>query len=111
MNKISGSTGLGVTAGVALIAIAGLTGIGLSQNKTETTTTKTTPSAVTTPKTPEKTKQECLIKGNINNKGEKIYHMPGQKYYDKTIIEPEKGERWFCTEQEATTDGWRKSKV
>lgn len=52
----------------------------------------------------------CQIKGNINAEGEKIYHMPGQAYYDKTIISPEKGERWFCTEAEAIANGWRKSK-
>ncbi len=53
----------------------------------------------------------CDIKGNINNSGEKIYHLPGQQYYDKTIITPGKGERWFCNEAEAIANGWRKSKV
>lgn len=53
----------------------------------------------------------CLIKGNISSKGEKIYHVPGQKYYEKTKIEPEKGEMWFCSENEAESSGWRKSKV
>lgn len=62
----------------------------------------------TTQTTPE---QQCLIKGNISNKGEKIYHMPGQQYYDKTVIDTGKGERWFCTEQEAISAGWRKAKV
>lgn len=54
---------------------------------------------------------QCLIKGNINNKGVKIYHMPGQQYYEKTIITESKGERWFCTVDEAKAAGWRKSKV
>lgn len=54
--------------------------------------------------------QECLIKGNISSSGEKIYHLPGQRYYDKTVIDESKGERWFCTEQEAIQAGWRKSK-
>lgn len=52
----------------------------------------------------------CTIKGNINRNGEKIYHVPGQKNYDQTVIEPERGERWFCSESEATAAGWRKSK-
>ena len=52
----------------------------------------------------------CRIKGNINSSGEKIYHVPGGKFYDNTVIEPEKGERWFCTEAEAIEAGWRKSK-
>lgn len=54
----------------------------------------------------------CVIKGNISSStGERIYHVPGQRYYEQTKIEPEKGERWFCTEEEAIANGWRKSKV
>lgn len=53
----------------------------------------------------------CNIKGNISiDTGEAIYHVPGQKFYDETIIRPEFGERWFCTEAEARAAGWRKSK-
>lgn len=54
---------------------------------------------------------DCLIKGNINSKGEKIYHMLGQQYYHKTVIDEAKNERWFCTEEEAVLAGWRKSRV
>eukprot|EP00238_Polyblepharides_amylifera_P000081 CAMPEP_0196570624 /NCGR_PEP_ID=MMETSP1081-20130531/760_1 /TAXON_ID=36882 /ORGANISM="Pyramimonas amylifera, Strain CCMP720" /LENGTH=226 /DNA_ID=CAMNT_0041887167 /DNA_START=291 /DNA_END=971 /DNA_ORIENTATION=- len=50
----------------------------------------------------------CDIKGNINSKGEKIYHVPGGRYYDATIIDA--GESWFCNEKEAVTAGWRASK-
>lgn len=53
----------------------------------------------------------CQIKGNISSSGEKIYHMPGQRYWEKTKIEEGRGERFFCTEDEAQTAGWRKSKV
>lgn len=56
-------------------------------------------------------KTGCSIKGNISiDTGEKIYHIPGQYFYNETIIKPEYGERWFCTEQEAIANGWRKSK-
>ena len=55
--------------------------------------------------------QECNIKGNVNTRGERIYHMPGQKYYDETRISASHGERWFCTEEEARAAGWRASKV
>jgi hypothetical protein len=48
--------------------------------------------------------------GNVNSSGERIYHVPGQRYYDKTQINEGKGERWFCTEQEAVGAGWRKVK-
>jgi type II secretory pathway predicted ATPase ExeA len=49
----------------------------------------------------------CLIKGNINRNGEKIYHAPGTPSYDLTRIDESKGERWFCSEDEATAAGWR----
>lgn len=55
--------------------------------------------------------KECNIKGNVNTKGERIYHVPGQRYYDKTRIEAGHGERWFCSEAEARAAGWRASKV
>jgi hypothetical protein len=53
----------------------------------------------------------CRIKGNISAAGERIYHVPGQRYYDATFIDPQAGERWFCSEAEARAAGWRKSKV
>jgi endonuclease YncB( thermonuclease family) len=49
----------------------------------------------------------CYIKGNINGDGERIYHVPGSPSYDDTRIDENKGERWFCTEVEARTAGWR----
>ncbi|WP_300589040.1 thermonuclease family protein [Marivita sp.] len=53
----------------------------------------------------------CKIKGNISlSKGERIYHVPGQKYYSETRISPTKGERWFCSEDEARAAGWRKAR-
>ncbi|HHW57323.1 MAG TPA: MBL fold metallo-hydrolase [Clostridia bacterium] len=46
-----------------------------------------------------------LIKGNINSKGEKIYHIHGDPWYDKT-----KAEVWFKTETEAQAAGFRPPK-
>src|SRR6266404_6378373 len=54
---------------------------------------------------------QCAIKGIISSKGERIYHVPGGRYYDVTVIDTAKGERWFCTEAEAVAAGWRKSKL
>ncbi len=52
----------------------------------------------------------CKIKGNISiNSGNKIYHVPGQKDYEKTRIQSEHGEKWFCSEQEAINAGWKKA--
>lgn len=53
----------------------------------------------------------CDIKGNISvETGERIYHVPGQRFYAKTRISPQKGERWFCSEDEAIQAGWRRSR-
>lgn len=55
-------------------------------------------------------KPGCDIKGNISfNTGEKIFHMPGDKYYWKTKINSRYGERWFCTPAEARRIGWRRT--
>jgi hypothetical protein len=54
----------------------------------------------------------CNVKGNISfNGGQKIYHVPGQKYYWETRINWLKGERWFCSEGDALRAGWRKSGI
>ncbi|APE42869.1 nuclease [Sulfitobacter alexandrii] len=50
---------------------------------------------------------DCRIKGNINADGVRIYHLPGQAFYERTGIRPEKGERWFCSEAQARASGWR----
>lgn len=49
---------------------------------------------------------DCRIKGNVSANG-RIYHMPGQRDYDRVRIRPELGQRWFCTEAEAQAAGWR----
>lgn len=45
------------------------------------------------------------IKGNINSRGEKIYHVPGGQFYNVTIPEA-----WFFTEADAVKAGYRRSK-
>jgi len=42
------------------------------------------------------------IKGNANSK---IYHVPGDAYYDRTTANIV----WFCTEAQAQKAGYRKS--
>jgi micrococcal nuclease len=49
----------------------------------------------------------CAIKGNINSRGDKIYHLPGSGSYAGTKIDAGKGERWFCSEAEAQANDWR----
>lgn len=53
----------------------------------------------------------CRIKGNINDRGDHIYHVPGQKYYDVTQISESRGERWFCKAADARAAGWRPAKI
>lgn len=55
-------------------------------------------------------KPGCLIKGNVSTSGERIYHVPGGAFYNATVIDPKRGERWFCSEAEARAAGWRRSK-
>lgn len=52
----------------------------------------------------------ATIKGNISSTGEKIYHVEGCGSYSKTQIDEARGERWFTTEEEAVSAGWRKAK-
>jgi hypothetical protein len=49
---------------------------------------------------------ECLIKGNVNRKGERIYHLPGSVHYPQVNMNSNE-KRWFCTEEEAQAAGWR----
>lgn len=51
----------------------------------------------------------CDIKGNVNSKGEKIYHTPDGQFYDRTDIKPEEGDLWFCSAAEAENAGFRAS--
>ena len=48
----------------------------------------------------------CPIKGNISKSG-MIYHTPWSPFYTRTKINTAKGERWFCSEDEAKAAGWR----
>ena len=48
----------------------------------------------------------CVIKGNINAKGRRIFHVPGQEDYAATRIDTARGERWFCSTAEAIAAGW-----
>lgn len=110
---------------VIAAAVIGGGSVALLGNRSSTPTPATQPPVVQQPtaapqpsessqpsptKTTEKT-EDCLIKGNISSSGEKIYHVPGQRYYNQTVINVSAGEKMFCTEQEAIDAGWRKSKV
>ncbi|GEM_PF-2365659 len=46
------------------------------------------------------------IKGNINTRGEKIYHLPGQSSYERT-----QAEEWFASEDAAQAAGYRRAET
>lgn len=78
-----------------------------TNNRANSTNIPNTPNATDNANTspaPSDGNHEGEIKGNINSKGEKIYHVPGGAYYDRTIAE-----EWFKTEEEAIAAGYRKS--
>src|SRR5688572_7381986 len=50
-----------------------------------------------------------IIKGNISRDGRKLYHAPGMPNYNQVKINPDTGELFFCTEEEAVEAGWEKA--
>ena len=57
-------------------------------------------------RTAERNTPDCNIKGNISGSG-KIYHTPESLWYNRTRVNEQAGERWFCSESEALAAGWR----
>lgn len=51
----------------------------------------------------------CVIKGEITIAKDHVYYLPGSRDYDRITISTRRGERWFCTEQDAREAGWRPS--
>lgn len=51
----------------------------------------------------------CAIKGNIGTSG-RIYHVPGQRDYERARIDQNSGEAWFCSEADAKSAGFRAAK-
>lgn len=50
----------------------------------------------------------CLIKGNTRNAA-KTYHLPVCPNYNDTIVDLSFGDRWFCSEEEASQAGFLKA--
>lgn len=66
--------------------------------------------AAAEPPKSQKAPPDCDIKGNINRKGRKLYHLPSGRDYARTKITQSRGERWFCSEEEALAAGWQRAK-
>ena len=62
------------------------------------------------PRVAARDREACNIKGNIShNSGKRIYHVPGDRDYERTHISPSRGEKYLCTEAEARAAGWRRA--
>ena len=57
----------------------------------------------------DESRRECPIKGAIHPSGARIFYPPRSRVYDRIKIDSEKGERWFCSEEEALEAGWIKT--
>ncbi|MEL6372391.1 MAG: thermonuclease family protein, partial [Pseudomonadota bacterium] len=49
----------------------------------------------------------CPIKGDVTAKG-KVYVLPWDRRYRRVRVRKARGERWFCSEAEARSAGWRR---
>ncbi len=87
----------GLIIGLLFLSFLTLAGCGLSKSNSNGSAYST------------QGEESCEIKGNISSSGEKIYHVPGGRFYDQTKVDVLNGERWFCSEEEAVNAGWRKS--
>jgi endonuclease YncB( thermonuclease family) len=50
----------------------------------------------------------CPIKGNVS-RGRRVYVLPWAQDYERVKITSRRGERWFCSEDEALAAGWKPS--
>jgi len=50
----------------------------------------------------------CTIKGNVSRVGKKrIYRMPDSPNYERMRMDFKRGDRWFCTEDDAAKAGFK----
>lgn len=50
----------------------------------------------------------CPIKAVIGDGGLRIYHVPTDAVYQSVTVDPAKGERFFCSDEEARDAGWHR---
>lgn len=68
------------------------------------------PATPTVDLVPTVTPTSCrTIAGNINSQGQKLWHDESSPQWSQIVIDESKGERWFCTPEEAEAAGWTKA--
>jgi endonuclease YncB( thermonuclease family) len=50
--------------------------------------------------------RRCNVKGVVDAAGQRVYYVPTDPGYREIAIAPERGERLFCSDEEARTAGW-----
>ena len=50
--------------------------------------------------------RRCSVKGALGRAGETVYYVPTDQNYDQVAIDPARGERMFCSDEEARAAGW-----
>lgn len=54
---------------------------------------------------------KCNIKGNFDdNSDRRNYYFPGCPQYNFTVVEKDRGEQWFCSDEEAQKAGFTRPK-
>ena len=48
----------------------------------------------------------CKIKGNYDIHGKRYYHLPEFRHYSQVVVNLDKADRWFCSEDEAIEAGF-----
>jgi len=54
--------------------------------------------------------EKCSIKGNLTKNDKRFYHLPHFRHYNQVKINLDKGDRWFCTEEDAVKAGFEKAR-
>ena len=50
----------------------------------------------------------CDVKGTLTEKGERVYYVPTDKNYETIALSPARGERMFCSDDQAELAGWKR---
>lgn len=48
----------------------------------------------------------CVVKGNYDIHGKRYYHLPEFRHYSQVVVNLDKADRWFCSEEAAIKAGF-----
>ncbi len=50
--------------------------------------------------------RDCNVKGTVDAAGQRSYHVPSDPDYREITLAADRGERLFCSDEEARAAGW-----